>query len=121
MSDKSLVPWGERGGSDDPTVGWRDEHNTFYRDHNLTWPPSDKMTSHITKEGLNQRQVELAYFLDFAFGPVGDLVNGRRVDFFDAACSLTRLIGVKLSERQQKEPRDPWTLRPPTFIAHAQI
>jgi hypothetical protein len=47
---------------------WKDEHNTFYRYHGLTWPLDPRLAAFIEQTGLNRRQFEAAYLYNQVHG-----------------------------------------------------
>ena len=53
---------------------------------------AEALLAFIETRGMLPREVELVYFMSQMFSPKSDVVNGTRVDFFDAGQSFSRLL-----------------------------
>ncbi len=83
------------------------------------------LLDHIETRGFNQRQLELAFFLDQVFVPAAELnADGKRVEYFDAGASFSRLTGKALKTRAKspdKSPKNPWSSALPTLLGKAKV
>ena len=107
------------------SASYRDDHNEFFRQAGLAWPPSLPLVhDRYQFAGLTQRAAEVVFFLDKCFPPepdalgaVGDVVY----EFLDASPSLVRLFGcAPVQEKPMSEWRKPWCFNfVPTITGNA--
>ncbi len=112
------------------TFDWKSDHDYLFECFSLTWPPSmAELEKVVTVDGLFLREIQLAFFIDYAF----PMAPGVSMDFVDINTDSKRLLAgcmdcMEVAEDEEEGKRctvkirkSPWKNPPGAIIGSTKV